>query len=335
MNERLETQEEPRPPAGVIACLTSAFELLAHAPQLLLPSVLLDLFLWLGPRLSADTLVAPLLAAAKTAATTNTQPLYQAAVEALSEFGQKFNLFSALSPGPLLGTPVLMGARMALESPLGPRTQIPVPTSGASIGWIAVLVILGLGISALYLSQISKQVIVHTDAPVPGPVNPLHLWGQLLRLTVVVLFVFGSGALTASLVINVGFMLNQTLAGLIAMFFLSLGLFVAVHFIYAVPGIVQLRHTPMRAIQESVLLARVDFPGVMQALLLVLILTQGLNFVWVLPEANTWAALVGIGGHAIIGTAITVALFIFYQERLAYLRLLQNAFARNAAHVTR
>lgn len=335
MNEHPETKEEPRPPAGVVACLTSAFELLARAPQLLLPPVLLDLFLWLGPRLSAKSLVAPLIVVAKTAPTTDMQPLYQAINTSLTEISTSFDLFATLSPAPILGTPVLMGLRQVLSNPLGPRTEIPVPTFGASLGWIALLTVLGLGISAFYLTQIGRQVIAHTEAPVPGPTAAPRLWGQLVRLTVTLLFFIGSAALMASLVMSVGIMISLALMPAISLFFLSLGLFVGVHFVYTIPGMVQLRHTPLRALQESLLLARVDFPGVMQLLLLALVLTQGLNFVWSLPEPDTWAAIVGIGGHAIINTALVITLFIFYQERLAYLRLLQNAFAHNAAQVTR
>lgn len=333
MNERSETQEEPRPPAGVIACLTSAFDLLAHAPYLLLPSVILDLFLWLGPRLSAESLIAPLISAAKAAPNTEMQPLYLAVSEALSEISRSFNLFAVLSPGPLLGTPALMGMRRALESPLGTRAEIPVPVASVSLGWIALLTVLGLGISTVYLAQIGRHVVAHTEAPVPGPASPLRLWGHLLQLAVTGLFLFGGASLAASLVVNLAIMLSQALAGLVTMFFLSLTLFVAVHFIYTIPGMVQLRHPPLRAMQESILLARVDFPGVMQAVLVALVLRQGLNFVWTLPAPESWAALVGIGGHAVISTVLIAALLIFYQERLAYLRLLQNAFARNAAQV--
>lgn len=334
MNERPKTQEEPRTPAGVIACLTSGFEIVAHTPQLLLPAVLLDLFLWLGPRLSAQALFEPLITMAKTPPTADMQSLYQALAEALTGFVEGFNLFAVLNPGPLLGTPTLMGARLTLESPLGPRIEIPVPTLYASLGWIAVLIILGLGISAVYLAQIGRQVADSTEAPTPGPVAPHRLWGQLLRLTLALLFFLGGAGFSASLLIGVGAAISQSLAGLVSMFVLSLSLFILLHFIYTIPGMVQLRHAPLRAMQESILLVRVDFPGAVQLLMLALILIQGLNFVWTLPATDTWAAAVGIGGHAVVSTALTAALFIFYQERLAYLRLLQSAFAAKLAQAT-
>lgn len=336
MNEQSESQETPQAPAGVIACLTSAFELLAQAPQLLLLPLLLDLFLWLGPRLAANPLVEPLLTAIKAAAPTmaETQSLYQALTDYLTEFGQGFNLFALLSPGPLLGTPALMGGRLTLESPLGTRATLSLPSVSASLGWGIVLIIVGAGITAVYLTQIGKHVLIYTEAPLPGPTTPLGLWGQLLRLMMILVFLGGGALMVVSTMISVLVLISQTLASLLTLLFISLGLFIGVHFLYTIPGMVQLRHAPLPAMQESVLLARVEFAGVMQLLLLAMVFTQGLNFVWTLPEPSSWATLVGIGGHAIISTALTITLFIFYQERLAYLRVLQNAFARNAAHVT-
>jgi hypothetical protein len=40
--------------------------------------------------------------------------------------------------------------------------------------------------------------------------------------------------------------------------------------------------------------------------------------------------LIGIGGHAVVSTALVVALFIFYQERILYLRSLREAYATSA-----
>ncbi len=42
---------------GPLACITTGFEVVARAPWLAVLPLLLDLFLWLGPRLS----VAPIL----------------------------------------------------------------------------------------------------------------------------------------------------------------------------------------------------------------------------------------------------------------------------------
>lgn len=335
MNERPETQkEEPRPPASVITCLTSGFELITHAPQLLMLPVVLDLFLWLGPRLSADILFQTLAARVGTATSAEMQAVTTTLGKLLTQLAHEYNLFAFLNPGPLLGTPSLMSSKLFLETPLGGRHAIPVPTFSASLGWIVILMIVGLGISALYLQQIGRAVIAYTEAPLPGPISSLRLWGQLLQLALLLAFFLGGGVLFTALTVGPLFLLSQGFAGVVMLLFMSFGFFVLMHFIFTIPGMVQLRHSPFRAMQESILLVRVDFSGTMQLLLLSLVFIQGLNVVWNLPKPNTWATLVSIAGHAIVSTALTVALFIFYQERLTYLRLLQNAFATKPAQAT-
>ena len=51
------SRAEPTPPVGVIESLTTGFETVASHLGLLLFPALLDLFLWLGPRLSIDNLI--------------------------------------------------------------------------------------------------------------------------------------------------------------------------------------------------------------------------------------------------------------------------------------
>ena len=45
--------------------------------------------------------------------------------------------------------------------------------------------------------------------------------------------------------------------------------------------------------KESLLLARADFMNVVFLLGLILVISRGLNFVWMLPEPESWATLVG------------------------------------------
>ena len=113
----------------------------------------------------------------------------------------------------------------------------------------------------------------------------------------------------------------------------SLVLFVAVHLMFTVPGIVQLRRGLFQAIKESLLLTRSDFLNVTFLLLLIFIISRGFNFVWTLPEFNSWSAIIGLAGHAFVSTALTATLFIFYQERLNFLEVLQQIRAAKAQSI--
>ena len=123
-------------------------------------------------------------------------------------------------------------------------------------------------------------------------------------------------------------------AGLMMAAMLSIALFVAIHLLFTVPGMVQLRRGLFRAIRESLLLTRVDFVNVVFLLGLILLISRGLNVVWTLPETDSWTTFVGVGGHAFVSTALTAGLFIFYQERLRYLEVMKQIFAARQAKET-
>lgn len=331
MNDEHEAQTESGRPQGIIACLTLGFEIVAHNPQLALLPIIIDLYLWMGPRLSLASLLEPLQEMWSTAPTVELAPVYQTLNQMLEETAQRFNLFSFLNPLPLVGVPSLMSQQWNLEHLLGLRATLPVPNAGIALGWAVVLTLVGLGLGALYLWQIGLRVRDDTNAAVPGPMRPGRLWGHLIRLMGLII---GAALLIIGPVVTLSSllgMLSLGLAGLVITLFLSIVLFFLFHCLYVVPSIVQLEQSPVRALRESFILTRVDFLGTAGFVLVFVVLTQGLNLVWMLPEPSSWATLVGIVGHALVSTALMAALFVFYQERLAYLEVLKRTYAANQA----
>ena len=118
-------EESPRP-LGVVGCLMAGFELIGQRLWLIALPVLLDLFLWLGPRLS----VAPLLN--ELAAFLRVQPApdvvtatqVMEVTQFLEEMGGRLNLFAFLGNLPFLNVPSLLAWPNLLpwhtfSSPLG------------------------------------------------------------------------------------------------------------------------------------------------------------------------------------------------------------------------
>ncbi len=331
MNDQPELQETPERPAGILTCLITGFEVIAHQPQLALLPILLDLYLWLGPRLSLAPLIAQIRSLLATAPTPEAAPLYQSANQFLDLIAEEYNYFSLLNFGPLVGVPSLMSLRMTLERPFGSRPEIPVPDAGIALGWAAVLLVIGLGLAAVYLWQIGLRVSQETEVPIPGPLSPGKLWGYLMQLMALLLSAFFVLSFPASLLISTLTLANMNLAGAAMTMLFSIALFILLHGLYVIPGMVQLRQAPFPAIRDSIILARLDFLGTLGLIAVMIIVAQGLNFVWSLPDASSWATVVGIVGHALVSTALTATLFVFYQERLVYLQTLRHAYAANAA----
>jgi len=320
---------------GALACVTTGFEVTARHLELILLPLLLDLFLWLGPRLS----VSPLLMAVKDllsqlmtsdVVVLETTENYVQMMQLVEELSRGFNLFSFLNPGPLLGIPVLTPSRMSVLTPLGEQSVVEVASFFAVMAVVAVLAIVGLGLNALYLRVLGKSVIAETEAAIPGPRTIWAVWRQFVQFGILLYVAFFAFSMAVSLFATIVGLFSFFVAGLMMAAMLSIAIFVAVHLLFTIPGMVQLRRGLFRAMKESLLLTRVDFVNVVFLLGLILVISRGLNVVWMLPEPDSWTTFVGLGGHAFVSTALTAGLFIFYQERLRYLEAMKQVFAAQA-----
>lgn len=335
MIDQNQSDVESNKPRGVVACLSLGFDVTARHPQLLLLPILLDLYLWLGPRLSLAPLLqqfqalwSEMMASPEMSEITGATQMFNQMVE---EVAHHYNLFSLLESFPLLGVPTLMGQRLTVARPFGPRPAIPVGSIPLALGWICVIVIVGLGLSAVYLWRIGLVSRETSDMPVPGPLPPARIWGSLLKLLfwlLVSLLILGFPALFATSMLS---FISIGVSGFILTVLVSIAAFVLLHMIFTIPSVVQFKKHPLQAIQESFILTRADFPATLGLLLIILVISHGLNFVWMIPDPASWATLVGIAGHATVSTALVVTLFIFYQERVAYLKMLRQMYATKTA----
>ena len=100
---------------------------------------------------------------------------------------------------------------------------------------------------------------------------------------------------------------------------IGLGSYFALHLLFVVPGVLIGNRGLVQAVWESILLIHTQFPAVVGLVLLVVVIYQGMGFIWSLPSAASWSLAVGILGNACIASGVTAALFVFYQERVGKL----------------
>jgi hypothetical protein len=153
------------------------------------------------------------------------------------------------------------------------------------------------------------------------------LWGHFITLASIMLIVLGSLSFAGSLFAFFVGLISSGLFYFATTLLFALLMFVVFHLIFAIPGMVQLRRSPLHAIWESFLLTRVDFVRISWLVLLILVISRGFNVVWTLPDPATWSNLIGIAGHAFVSTALIATLFVYYQERLVLLPKEQKARA--------
>lgn len=320
------TREQVDKPLGVIGCLTAGFEILNQNPGLIALPVLLDLFLWLGPRLSIAPLVQGLAAFLKAQRAPDPQTGYQLAqaAELLRQFGDRFNLLSLLSTLPLLEVPSLLAQHApGALSPLGDLRVFPVTDVLALLAWAVLLIPIGLLLGFLYLNGLARRVAARAanagttpDVPSTGGI------GKFIRVALFVAVLVGALLLFLplwALLIGIVGAISQPLGILAWVFGAGLLSYAALHLLFVVHGVLLGGRGLLRAVWESILLFQLQFPSVAWLLLLVVVVYKGLGYAWSLPPGDSWLLAIGILGNGCVATGLTAATFVFYQERVKYL----------------
>jgi hypothetical protein len=317
--EKLET---PTPPVGVIESLTQGFETAAGHLLLLLLPLLLDLLIWVGPRVTfrpaVETLVNAYVSIGEPVSTTLTedaQQLWHERVALLREFAET----RPAQYLPVWGIPSLLSGREAGRLPFDfapPTWQIADPST--MVGVRLLLLTVGLVLGGLYITLIAQQV--------RGDVGGLKQLVPRLPGIFAQLAVFVILALIALLILYVPFVLIAIpleaippLDAVVQRIGVLVVLWIGLFGIFTIHGmLINDRNLP-GAVLDSVRVVQWNMPATMLLFLLVVILDMALKqYVWSLPETNTWWVLLGIGGRAFIVTGLIAATFIFFKDRYRY-----------------
>jgi hypothetical protein len=359
------TKEESARPLGVIGSLAAGFEMIGQHLSLIALPVLLDLFLWLGPRVSIASLVeqfAAFLLSRPAPDPTTVRQVAQMA-QLMQQFGERSNLLALLSALPLLTVPSLLAQHApGVVSPLGEPHVLSTTSVLAVMAWAVVLVPIGLVLGFLYLNSLArwvhamrspdKQAPALSAAEEPalsvdeGPAlsadrrsiverpelskadgakkafRVSDSVGKFIRVFLFTAGLLASGMMLAPLwILLVGTILATVppLGMLVWSLSIGLGSYIVLHLLFVVPGVLVGGRGLLRAIWESILLIHTQFSSVVGLVLLVVVIYQGLGFVWSLPPGDSWSLLIGILGNGCIATGLTAAFFVFYQERVGQL----------------
>jgi hypothetical protein len=351
--------------------------------------VLLDLLLWLGPRVSVASLVKQFAAFLLSRPAPDPTTIRQVAqmAQLMEQFGERSNLLAFLSALPLLTVPTLLAQHApGAVSPLGEPHVLSTTSVLAVMAWAVVLVPIGLVLGFLYLNSLARWVhamrspdkqapaLSGAEGPVlsgdegpalsaaegpalsaaEGPVlsgaegpalgadrrstveRPASskadgvkkafgvsdsVW-KFIRIFLFAAALLASGMMLAPLwMLLVGTILATVppLGMLVWSLSIGLGSYIVLHLLFVVPGVLVGGRGLLRAIWESILLIHTQFSSVVGLVLLVVVIYQGLGFVWSLPSGDSWSLLIGILGNGCIATGLTAALFVFYKERVGQL----------------
>lgn len=303
-----ESDKIPQTQPGLIATLSAGFDITTHHLWLITLPLLLDIFYWLGPRLSVQSLVV------ESARVLEPEPALSEMVSQVVDLASQINLFTSISI-PLIGIPALMSGAIPSQTPLSPAL-FEVESILAWFLLLAGLSLIGLLLTATYLGLISFALADQS--------NDLQFrFGQFLRhlfLSSIRLFLLAIVFIFALFIVWIPLLPLAVILGLIAnSLFIIVLMFgfviVAVTFVLAVPAIVLRGRPVLLAVRDSVHLLYKNTMPTVNMLLLVILISSGTNLLWRLADDGSWLTLVSIAGHAFVNTALVTALFIYYRDR--------------------
>jgi len=307
------------PPPGIIGSLRAGFDVIAAHVTVVLMPLGLDLLLWLGPRLSLNQIVQPLLAQASSLApSSGLQPAdVTAALEVYSQFFKSFNLLVALRTFPV-GVSSLMSGRMPAQSPLGTPLTLQLDSPLHVLGIIFALTLVGWMFGALYFHWVAS--LVGAQALSESPAAAAHALFQTLLYSVICAALAWTLGLPLLLVLYMLFAINTLLGEGVLLFLGFISLWLIVPLFFSPHGIFIRKQNALASFLGSFQLTRFTLPTSSLFVLTVCLLGVGLNFLWSVPADDSWLALVGILGHAFVSTALLASSFVYYQDMSSWLQ---------------
>lgn len=303
------------PPPGIINSIRAGFDSIAgHIGAIFLP-LFLNVFLWLGPRLKMDALYQSIKGDM-----IRTWQLLGISAEQIQLMmtqndvtSASLNLFSLLRTLPI-GTSSLFPFRGVESTPLGEPTawQVSVLTFPF---WIMLLVFIGWILGAFYFRAVALVAVPDDNK------EQIHIMNAVLQTIFIsifcgILFIILAPFLT--LILGFAFQLSGILATMLVLFLSLISMWMIVPIFFLPHGVFVFQQNVFSAMKSSFNLARFTLPNSSMFVLTVFILAFGLNFLWRIPETNSWLMLIGIFGHSFVTTALLAGSFIYYRDMTSW-----------------
>jgi hypothetical protein len=309
-------------PLNVIDVLTAGFEIVRRRPWTILIPILMDVGIWLLPRISLGELLRPYLTEMFN---TNSLPPDAAANaeetrQIMTQVINSLNLVGLVSAA--LNSTVRLPTLLAFDNGdiHTPINAFPYTFSLQS-GLLAVFIfvplfLLALLPAALFLEWIAQGVRPLENAPrFAWAPRVAILWLKLIAFSAILVFIL----LAAGLILLIGQMFSPADGGVgsFVAALVAVGFFwIAIYFFFTVSAMAVSNVGILEAIRRSVLIFRFHFWASLVLFALTLFLDRGLALVWHGLAVSSLGLLVGIAANAFIGTSLLAASMVFYQDRM-------------------
>lgn len=308
------------PPPGIINSLRTGFDVVSSHVWLILLPIALDVFLWLGPRLSVGDVSASFMASMLELM--QTRALAGEDVKRLAEFVDgvgRFNWTSWVRTFPVgifSLEAFVVPEQLPLQTPLGLQKVVQATSFTNLLGWTFLLVPFGWVGGGLYFRWVSVTALGEEEAGISLP----RAIAQTLMLSVVWVLGLMMIITPVFIVLSLLTFISPALSNGILFVFLILSYWLIVPLFFMPHGIFARKQNALYSMFTSLRMSRFTLPTSGMFIFSVFLLTRGLNYLWTIPPNDSWMSLVGIAGHAFISTALLAASFVYYRDMNIWLQ---------------
>lgn len=308
-------------PPRLIPTLVAGFNTVASHVELLLLPLIVDLALWLGPKIKIDVLQKPfidfMVNYLQSAATADTQQQVTDSITMLKETVGQINLATSIRTIPV-GVPSLIARELTVDSPINNSIAYEAPSTGFALLVILGLVVMGFFLGTLYFNSLARYTV--TPVLPQNKKKILIQFGQNLVTALILLTIVLIILIPGSAILAVATIINSSIGQILLMAAMILLLWLSVPLVFAPHGIFVLDQKAYPSMLLSIRMVRYFLPGAGMFVMTCALISEGLNLLWSMPAATSWLTLVGIFGHSFIVTALLAASFIYYRGGLKWMQ---------------
>jgi hypothetical protein len=310
---------------SVLKAVREGFDAVTNHLTLLLFPVGLDLLLWFGPHVRVKRQIEALIREMNNFSAANSPEMADmiaAGKEIWLTAAERINLVAALRSYPI-GVFSLLSSMFPVRHPLGRPSFVEISGPGEILGLLILFSLGGLVLGTLYFSAVKSAALedrvrwISLFQKWPRQGAQAFVLGLICLAVFLAVLVFGTCLVTGLALIDPAF----ARIGLLGMGILFTWLFFPLFF--SPHGIFTRRLNAWQSVVESMKLANLTFIKTGFFILLVVLITQGLDVLWQTPPEDSWLMLVSILGHSFITTGVLAASFVYYQKMVFWVREIQ------------
>jgi hypothetical protein len=309
----------PSPP-GLLASFIAGFDAVTTHIGVILFPIVLDLFIWLGPHIKATQLIQAFMRqflSLSAGATPDTSQMIQSNQDLMTYINvmaQRLNVLAAFRSFPV-GIPSLMSGRQPIEAPGGLQPLAWELTSIGRLFSLGVFIfIIGLIFGTVYYSAVAHAAVARPPLRRQVLADWPRAAGQVLLLAVIWLLAFLAITIPVSCILPVLALISPGVAQISLFLFGAAVIWLIFPLLFSAHGIFVNGDRAVASVQKSIRLTRLTLPTTGLLFLAILLVSQGLDFLWNTPLETSWLMLVGIAGHAFVTTGLLSTTFVYYRD---------------------